>query len=145
VLQQVQFDIERVAVDDPQRFDRESVKNFALPLDIQDATSYIWIIDRAMTPARIGRLKMPSPSHGQPYDPTYSTSFDLIARLDPDALQTADPAFWASVLEKAVPLMDDDLRETVHAELAPSDNPLEFLLRYMAQHEKLFNGHFEWR
>ncbi len=86
---------------------------------------------------------MPSPAHGQPYDPTYSTSFHALTYSDPDAVETADPEFWGPILEDAVPLMDDDIREAVHTDLAPC-NPLKFLLAYMARHEKQFGSHFEW-
>lgn len=43
--------------------------------------------------------------------------------------------------EVAVNLMDDEIREQVHAELAPCSE-LEFLTAYMAEHEKKFGEEF---
>ena len=46
-------------------------------------------------------------------------------------------------LEDVVHLMDDDLREELHADMAPCE-PEEFLLAYMDAHLEKFGIEFAW-
>ena len=46
-------------------------------------------------------------------------------------------------LDKAVVLMDDDLREQVHTELAPCD-PAEFIERYQELHIERYGEDLSW-
>ena len=78
-----------------------------------------------------------------PYDPTRSTSFAAKVRANERATETADPAYWQPVLDAAVPLMDDDIRESVCSDGLV--NPLDFLVAYMARHHAAYGDHFEWK
>lgn len=72
------------------------------------------------------------------YDPIYSRSF-VNANY-------GDNPNWPSHLIAASVLMDNDIREQLHdCDFSGFDCPdLEFLLAYMAAHERKFGSHFEW-
>lgn len=54
---------------------------------------------------------------------------------------TAEEIIEKGLYESAVVLMDDELREELNRELAPCTE-LEFLTRYMEEHEKRFGEEF---
>ena len=80
------------------------------------------------------------PLHATDYDPTRSISFTQSATSED--VERADPKFWGPILEAATPLMDDVIRENIHS--TGEDDPLEFLLTYMAAHHDAHGSHFEW-
>ena len=75
-------------------------------------------------------------------DPTRSTSFAAAVRANERATETADPAYWQPILDRATPLMDDDIRDSVRS--GGPVNPLDFLVAYMARHHAAYGDHFEW-
>ena len=78
------------------------------------------------------------------YDPSRSVSFHQFLIANPNATETPTSKLWEDVLATAAPLMDDDIREEVHALISPTDNHLEWMLKYMELHYKHYNSHFEW-
>ena len=54
---------------------------------------------------------------------------------------TAKEIIENNLYEVAVNLMDDDLREAIHSEIAPCTDE-EFLEKYMEEHEKKFGENF---
>lgn len=54
---------------------------------------------------------------------------------------TAEKIIENGLYEEAVNLMDDELREKLHAELAPCSD-LEFLTAYMEAHREKFGEEF---
>ena len=54
---------------------------------------------------------------------------------------TAKEIIENNLYEAAVNLMDDELRESIHAEIAPCTDE-EFLTRYMDEHEKKYGEKF---
>ena len=78
------------------------------------------------------------------YDPTHSVSFNSATKAAPyNADGHADDSYWGNVLSAATLLMDDDIREEVHADKAPCP-PLDFLLAYMERHYTAYHSHFNW-
>ena len=47
----------------------------------------------------------------------------------------------SGLYESAVAVMDDDIREAVHADIAPCTDE-EFLVEYMKRHEEKYNAQF---
>jgi len=82
------------------------------------------------------------------YDPSYNISFAHYAT--PEAIEANADSYWQPILDAAVPLMDDDIRESVHADLAPCSalgfpcSALDFLLEYMERHYQAYGLHFDW-
>lgn len=58
-----------------------------------------------------------------------------------DPTEKAEEIIEDGLFEATVNLMDDDLREEVHADLAPCSD-LEFLVEYMKRHEAKFGEEF---
>ena len=54
---------------------------------------------------------------------------------------TAQEIINNNLFDAAVQLMDDEIRESVHAELAPCSD-LEFLEEYIARHKEKYNEDF---
>ena len=82
------------------------------------------------------------------YDPSYNISFAHYAT--PEAIEANANSYWQPILDAAVPLMDDDIRESVHADFAPCRalgfpcSALDFLLEYMERHYQAYGLHFDW-
>lgn len=55
---------------------------------------------------------------------------------------TAREIIEAGLFETAVNMMDDEIREELHRELAPCSE-VEFLEAYMERHEQKYNEEFE--
>lgn len=55
---------------------------------------------------------------------------------------TAREIIEAGLFETAVNMMDDEIREELHSELAPCSE-VEFLETYMERHEQKYNEEFE--
>ena len=55
---------------------------------------------------------------------------------------TAKEIIEAGLFETAVNMMDDEIREELHRELAPCSE-VEFLEAYMERHEQKYNEEFE--
>jgi len=75
------------------------------------------------------------------YDPTYSVSFAQCAT--PEQIEENNDDFWIAILDAAVPFMDDEIREAIHADMADT-TALSFLLEYMERHYAAYGMHFEW-
>lgn len=56
-------------------------------------------------------------------------------------MKTAQEIIQAGLYDAAVELMDDELREELHSELAPCTDT-EFLEAYMARHEEKYGTQF---
>lgn len=79
------------------------------------------------------------------YDhPEAEDVFDLneILRVEYDGMVSPIIEITEAGYEAFVNAMDDDLREELHAELAPCSNE-EFLERYKEEHEKRFGEEFQ--
>ena len=67
---------------------------------------------------------------------------DIIVELHGDDMTDAERIIANGQYDAAVALMDDGIREAVHADLAPCTD-LEFLTEYMRRHEERFGTAFE--
>ena len=54
---------------------------------------------------------------------------------------TAQEIIDSGLYDAAVALMDDEIREQIHAEMAPC-SPVEFLTEYMKRHEEKYGVEF---
>ena len=81
-----------------------------------------------------------------------STTYDLsripaIAQAMHDLtdaeIENSNSDFWNYMLDVAIPLMDDDLREEIHADLTPCA-ACDFLAAYAARHEERFGSRFDF-
>ncbi len=75
------------------------------------------------------------------YDPSHNISFAHYAT--PEAIEANADSYWQPILDAAVPLMDNDIRESIHADLAPC-RALDFLLEYMERHYLAHGLDFNW-
>ena len=78
----------------------------------------------------------------QDWEKPVSELLEMLEQIDADDAATAAQAILdAGNFNAAVSLMDDDLRETIHAENAPCSD-LVFLTVYIIRHQEQFNESF---
>ena len=76
-------------------------------------------------------------------DPTISTSLAAAIEANPAAAETGDEAYWLPILNAAAQKMDDDIREELHAEMAPC-KAMDFLVMYITRHYDVHGEWFSW-